>query len=246
MRGAASFEGRVNRGLRGTDLTLTVFPVFSKLQRALATSPPDLVMLPPFLAKKVRTLTLRPTLIRERRRSVVYEVVIVGLGTLEELRGKTLACAGNARDTGFLNGVVLAGAHAGDAAAAAPLRPIGVQRQPLHVSMSGQRDHHILVRHQVLLGELLRLLVHDLRPEVIPEALLHRLGVVADEVIDLAGVGQQVLQISDLLDDLRVLILDLLALQAGQAAQLHVQHGLRLPIAELGRGLHQPLLRLFR
>ena len=104
--------------------------------------------------------------------------------------------------------------------------------------------HHVLVRHQVLLGELLRLLFHDLRPALIPEALLHLLGVIADEVIDLAGVGQQVLQIAYLLDDLRVLILDLLALQAGQAAQLHVQNGLGLTVAELERCLHQPLLRL--
>lgn len=109
IRGAATFRKRVNRGLRGTGLTMSVFPSFLKLQKALASAQPDLLMLPPFLAGKLQNLTLRPLLIRERRRSVVYEVVIVGRGTIEALSGKTLACAGIARETGFLNGVVLAG-----------------------------------------------------------------------------------------------------------------------------------------
>ncbi len=142
--------------------------------------------------------------------------------------------------------VVLPGAHAGDAAAAPALGTVGDQGLALRVAAGGQGDNHLLVRYQILLRELLRLLIDDLRPAVIPEAPLDVLGVVPDEVIDLAGVGQQVLQVGDLLDDLRVLLLDLLPLQAGQAAQLHVQHGLGLAVAEPEGGLHQPLLCLLR
>ena len=149
-------------------------------------------------------------------------------------------------DEEVTDGIILARLHACDAATAAMLRTVGVQGQPLHVALGGQSDNHLLVRHQVRIGELLRLLVHDLRPAVIPKPLLDLLRVVPDEEVDLARIRQQVLQVGDLLDDLRVLRLDLLPLQAGQATKLHIQNSLSLAVAELERGLHQPLLRLIR
>ena len=62
--------------------------------------------------------------------------------------------------------------------------------------------------------------------------------VILDECQDLLGVGQQVFQVGDLQLDLFVFVLDLLAFQGCQAAQLHVQDGLGLQFAQL-EALHQ-------
>ena len=49
------------------------------------------------------------------------------------------------------HGVRLAGLHAGDAPAAAPLQSIGVQGHPLDVTTVAEGYHHLLVRDEVLL-----------------------------------------------------------------------------------------------
>ena len=127
--------------------------------------------------------------------------------------------------------VGLAHRHAGDATAAAALDAVGLQRQALDVAAVGQRDHRLLVRDQVFFAEVLDLLLDDLRAPLVAVALLDVLGLFDDQEVDLARVGQQVFEVVDLLDQLLVLVLELLALQRGQAAQLHVQHGLRLALA---------------
>ena len=52
---------------------------------------------------------------------------------------------------------------------------------------------------------------------------------------------QQVLVVGDALEQFLMLILDLLALQGGQPAQLHIQDGLSLDLGEL-EALHQAFL----
>ena len=130
------------------------------------------------------------------------------------------------------HGVGLAGTHAGDAPAAATLQSIGLQRQPLDVAPGAEGGHHLLMGDHVLVPQLLRYLADDLRPTLITVLLLQLLDVLLDEHVDLVRVGQQVFQLTDLLDDLRVLLFQLLSLKAGKAPQLHIEDGLGLPLAQ--------------
>ena len=68
---------------------------------------------------------------------------------------------------------------------------------------------------------------------------------IADQEQDLLGVGQQVLQVGDGLEYLRVLIHDLLALEGGQTAQLHLEYGLGLDLTQM-KAPHQVVARRFR
>ena len=135
--------------------------------------------------------------------------------------------------------VIVFGAGTDDADAATPLGPICVERDALDVATRGDRHDDLLVSDHVLLGELLRFLVHDQRAPLVAELVLYVFGVVADQEVDLARVGQKVFEVVDLLQQLRVLRLDLVALQARQTAQLQVQHSLSLAVRQLERLRHQ-------
>ena len=63
---------------------------------------------------------------------------------------------------------------------------------------------------------------------------------VADDLQHPARVGEDVLQLRDELDDRDVLVLDLLALERGEAAQLHLEDGVGLDLAER-EALHEVL-----
>ena len=95
--------------------------------------------------------------------------------------------------------------------------------------------------HHVLFGELLRLLLHDHRAALVAKLLFQQRSIFADQVVDLAGVGQQVFQVVDRLDQLAVLLLNLAGFQLGQAAELQVEYGLRLPVGEVEWLGHQLL-----
>lgn len=106
----AVFERRINSGLRkaGADVAVKAFSTLADLQAEVRDVPPDFVMVPPYVAAEFRSTELEPLLIRQRRREISYEVVIVGVGTLDDLDGGTLAASGNAAQAAFLNGILLA------------------------------------------------------------------------------------------------------------------------------------------
>ena len=62
--------------------------------------------------------------------------------------------------------------------------------------------------------------------------------VVLDHAVDLALVGEQVAQVGDQLDELQVLLLDLVALEAGELVEAHVEDGVGLDLGE-AEALHQ-------
>jgi hypothetical protein len=67
-----------------------------------------------------------------------------------------------------------------------------------------------------------------------PGVLLLQLGqLVLDDLADAGRVGEDVLELGDELDDREVLVLDLLALEGGQAGQPHVEDGLRLELGQV-------------
>ena len=140
----------------------------------------------------------------------------------------------------LLHEVLLAGGGAHDALAAALLGAIGGLGQALHVAVVGQRDHHVLLLDQVEHVDLA--LQHgDLRAARVGVLALDLQDLVLDDAQHHALVGQHLLVVGDQLLKLGVLGLDLVALQAGQALQAHVQYGLGLALGQ-PEAAHQAVL----
>ncbi len=146
------------------------------------------------------------------------------------------------RDEQVLEEVLVLRVAARDSDAAAPLPAVRIERQPLHVALVTHGHGHRVVGDQVLVDVGLDLLAADLRLAVVAEARLQVDHVVADQRVDEPCVGEDRLQPRDLLDQLLALLLELVALEAGQALQLHAQDLDRLDLAER-KGLHQRVLR---
>ena len=130
--------------------------------------------------------------------------------------------------------VLLDRARADDALAAARLAAVRGQRLALDVAAARDRDHDVLVGDQVLVGQLAVGVVlrcacgarrRTCRPARVSSSLMMRQ--------DARRVGQDVLELGDQLDRGEVLVLDLLALERGQAAQLHLEDGVGLDLGQL-------------
>ena len=102
-----------------------------------------------------------------------------------------------------------------------------------------QRHPDRLVGHHVLHGEagLGHLGLDDLCAPGIVVLLLESQQLILDHAQDLVGIGQQVFQVGDALEQLLVFVLQLLALQRGQPLEGHVQDRLGLDLAELELGI---------
>ena len=125
----------------------------------------------------------------------------------------------------MLQFVLLASGHADQALAAARLRAIGRHRRSLDVAAPRDGDEHILILNQVFDVELAVHAGQDLCPAVVAILLLQLGQVFLDQIQDLPVVFQQAMQVRDVLGDLAIFIFDLLSLQRGQPAQLHIQNG---------------------
>ncbi|MHC4832099.1 MAG: PhnD/SsuA/transferrin family substrate-binding protein [Planctomycetota bacterium] len=113
---AQIFQGKVMKLLKKIDpeIEFRAFGRLGLLREAMQKDPPDLVMVPPYLARELGAESeLHPILIRERKRSSFVEIVIVGKGTLESLRGQTLAASGVAARPTVLDGLLLTGTAIG-------------------------------------------------------------------------------------------------------------------------------------
>ena len=125
---------------------------------------------------------------------------------------------------------------ADDALAAAVLAAIGGERLALDVAPAADRDHDVLVGDQVLVGHLPARVVDDPGAALAGVLALQLGQLVLDDRQHPAGVGQDVLELGDQLDDGQVLVLDLLALEGGQPAQPHVEDGLGLDLGQVEAG----------
>ena len=144
------------------------------------------------------------------------------------------------RDEQVLEEVAFLGARARDSLPAPMLPAVRVHGHALDVPVVTDRDGHGLVGNQVLHVEFLDI-AHDLGPPGVAVAVLEIEAVFPDQVEHEPVVGQDRAIGADVLLDLLVFGFKLLALEAGQALQAHVEDRLGLPLAELER-LHQPLL----
>ena len=137
--------------------------------------------------------------------------------------------------------VLVAGAHAGPALAAAPLRPIGRERHPLDVAAVAQRDHHLLALDQVF-DIVLELGLAQLRAPRVGELLAGGDQLAAQDRAKALPVLQDVDVVLDLLDDTFELVCDLVALHGGEPLQAQLQDRPCLLVGEpAGARLRHPL-----
>ena len=130
-------------------------------------------------------------------------------------------------------GAVAALGDALDAHAAAPLGAEGVDRLALDVAVPGEGHHRGLVRHQICLAELLHAARNDLRLAFRAVGFDQLVEVIDEHAVDLLGIGQQAFEVFDRLGQVAVFLFEPGALERGEAAQLHIEHGLRLPLGEV-------------
>ena len=136
--------------------------------------------------------------------------------------------------------VLFPGGHARDAAAAPPLGAVGAGREPLDIPHPREGIDALFLFDQVLDVDLV-FHMRDLRPPIIAVFVADGLQLGFDDLKDPGGGGQNVLEIPNLQAQLCQLGFDLLSLQPLQPAQLHLQNGLGLDVADR-KSLHQPLL----
>ena len=130
-----------------------------------------------------------------------------------------------------IDDVLFARPHADAALAAAVLRAIGRDRRALDVA--GIRDRHrdVFLGDQVFDAEL-ALFLDQLCAARIGKLRLHGAQFVENDLQQQRLVREDVLELGDQLVQRRQFTEDLVALQAGQALQLHVEDCLRLDFGE--------------
>src|SRR5262249_17907094 len=124
---------------------------------------------------------------------------------------------------------------------AAPLGAVEADGVALDVALVRDRDRHVLLDDHVLDRDL-GALIDDLRAPFVGVQLLHLLQLLENDLVDLAFIPKDLAVTRDLLHGLGVLFEDLVAFEAGQALQTHVEDGLCLDFAELEL-LYQAALR---
>ncbi|OPZ60313.1 MAG: hypothetical protein BWY87_00534 [Deltaproteobacteria bacterium ADurb.Bin510] len=136
-------------------------------------------------------------------------------------------------DEDVLDEVVLAGGHALDALAAAALGAVLGQFGALDVAVARDGHDHLFVRDQVLDVELADAALDDGAAALVGVQVAGLDQLVADDLHEFVTVAQHLEQPLDQSLEFVVFVLDLLALEAGQTLQAHVQDGLGLDLAEL-------------
>src|SRR5690606_7691221 len=161
-----------------------------------------------------------------------------GVGQLPDLELEDTATVGEEEEAvvgaggdNAVDAVFLAQGHPGHAAAAAVLLAVGAVGDPLDVTAVGNHDQDADVGDEILVGDLARYVL-DQRAALVAELVAELDQLFPDYRQDLCRVGQQLLQPGDLLEQIAVLVLDLVPLQRGQAAQLHVEDGVGLDLGE--------------
>ena len=124
----------------------------------------------------------------------------------------------------LVDNVVLFEVDARHALATALLGTVGSHRDTLHIAGVGDGHDHVLVGDEVLDIQVL-LNLADLGAALVAELLGNLAHLLLDDAQDLLLMRQQVLIVGDGATQAVQLFLDLVALQAGQAAQLHLEDG---------------------
>ena len=164
---------------------------------------------------------------------------VVGLGAVDPPgRGEEQQPVVVGRGDEVLDHVVAAQGRAAHALAAALLEAVLLAQGPLGVAAAGDRDDQLLVGDEVLHREV-PVGGDDLRTPLVA-VLVDDLGELVHDDLPLARlVGQDVLEVGDDQLELGEPVHDLLALEGGEAAQLHLEDGVGLHLVDVQQR-HQP------
>ncbi len=130
------------------------------------------------------------------------------------------------------DGIILLHRHAAAALAAAMLGPIGVQRHAFDVAAVGDSDDHVLARDQVLVFQLI-VAFADQGPARHGELLAHLQQVRTDHRQDVGAIAEQGQVALDGVGQATRLAEDVVAAEAGQAAQRQAQDGAGLFVGQV-------------
>ena len=128
--------------------------------------------------------------------------------------------------------VLVARPHADAALAAAALVAIRRDGRPLDVAGAADRDRHVLFGDQILDVDLAGFAFEELRPAIVAVLRADFLQLVDDDLHEQALAREDRAQTLDRLQQLGQLVEDLLALEARQALELHVENRLRLDLRQ--------------
>src|SRR5690606_286946 len=120
-----------------------------------------------------------------------------------------------------------------DALAAAVLAAVQVAAGALDVALAGDRDDDLFLRDEVFHRDVAVEAVHDLRAAVVAVLVDDRGELGLDDVALADLARDDLLEVRDLRLELGGLVDDLLALQGGEATQLHRQDRVGLDVVDL-------------
>ena len=166
------------------------------------------------------------------------------LGDLPHLDAEHAAGVGEAQevvvrsaDHDLLDVVVVVLVGALDAHAAAALRAVGVERQPLDVSGMADGEHARVPRHEFAELEVLGFVARDLGAARVAKALGERDGVGADDGEDARAVAEDRLELVDLGEELGEFARELLDLEPDELDESQRADGLGLDAREVHAAL---------
>src|SRR2546428_602347 len=132
----------------------------------------------------------------------------------------------------MLDVVLVARRHPDHAAPSPVLSAIGRKRHALHVVAARYGDDDVLIGDELLRRELAWRVVHHLSTAVVAVSRSDLVEVLLDERQDPARAREDRLELRYQLDRLAVVVVQLLPLEAGEPAQLHLENGLGLRFGE--------------
>ena len=131
----------------------------------------------------------------------------------------------------LIDDIVLIQRHTLDAAAATVLYLVGIGRNPLDIAVLRKRNNDILNRNQILIIHVADRIKNLCLARIIVFIADHA-QLILENLIDPCLMGQNILQIRNFDQKILIFRLDLFTLQTGQAAELHIQNGLRLNLIQ--------------
>src|SRR5262245_3412264 len=139
----------------------------------------------------------------------------------------------------MLDVVLVAQLPTTNAATATALTTERVGRDRLHVALVRQHDDHFFVLDEIE-GVEVTGVDRQLRLAIVGVVLADLAELVLDDTLQLLLTLQDRVELLDGRLELRELVAELLALELGEAAQLHVEDVVRLRLGELERSRLQP------
>ena len=122
--------------------------------------------------------------------------------------------------------------HAGEAAPAAPLGPVGVSRHPFHITGIRQRHDDLFILNEVFHVKFFDSGL-DLRSALVSILFFNRDEFFLNDGHHFFGVGQNAFEPRDCFNELFVFLFQRLSFEVRELVESHVQNGLSLDLRKL-------------